>query len=99
MNGCSLKKFIQTSQDNLGGSKNIKILKLSTVLSVLSRVHLPTILNLAPYIGYPTRIPLDTQATAYYKQGRLLEYTSEVTAKHEGTEAAIARLCVKAISI
>jgi len=22
MNGCNLKKFIQTSQDNLGGSKN-----------------------------------------------------------------------------
>ena len=45
-----LKKFTQTNQDNLEGSKKyIKLLKLLAALSTLSRVHVPTILNFAQF--------------------------------------------------
>src|SRR6218665_251778 len=54
------------------------ILKLSAVLSALSRVHVSTILNFAPS---PKQITFDAHVTAGYKQESLLEYLSGVTAR------------------
>jgi len=76
----------------------IKTLKLLTVLSASSLVHVPTILNFAPS---PIKIPLDVHATAGYKQGSLLERPRGITASAKGPSkiplhTAIAS-CAKAI--
>src|SRR6218665_63802 len=90
MNGFDLKKFIHTSQDKLEGYyKYIKILKLSAVLSALSRVHVPTILNFAPSLK-------ELLLTAGYKTRKPTLISEWGNCKNEGPEAVIARLCVKA---